>query len=143
MKHQITQRVRRNLTTMTMTKTMKNIIVLAVLLGVTGTATAQSITESVTVEGKYTPDIIPADRLSLLPAAITLTAPESPMSYDRKGVTANFAPDALNMPATGWRAKKVFDACKGYVDLRLGSWLNSSLSAGYTASRNEDTRHNV
>ena len=143
MKHQITQRVRRNLTTMTMTKTMKNIIVLAVLLGVTGTATAQSITESVTVEGKYTPDIIPADRLSLLPAAITLTAPESPMSYDRKGVTANFAPDALNMPATGWRAKKVFDACKGYVDLRLGSWLNSSLSAGYTAIRNEDTRLNV
>lgn len=107
------------------------------------TVMGQSLTESVTVEGRYTPEIIPADRLSLLPATITLTAPESPMNYDRKGVTANFAPDALNMPATGWRSKKIFDDSKGYVDLRLGSWLNSSLSAGYAPIRNEDTRLNV
>lgn len=103
----------------------------------------QSLTESVTVDGRYTPDIIPADRLALLPATVTLTVPESPMAYDRKGVTANFAPDALNMPATGWRASKAFDNSRGYVDLRLGSWLNSSLSAGFTAIRNEATRLNV
>ena len=121
----------------------RHIFVLAAMVLVPCTVMAQSITESVTVEGKYTPEIIPADRLALLPATITLTAPESPMSYDRNGVTANIAPDALNMPATGWRAKKVFDASRGYVDLRLGSWLNSSLSAGYTAIRNEDTRLNV
>ncbi len=35
----------------------------------------QSLTESVTVEGRYTPDILPADRLSLLPTIITLEAP--------------------------------------------------------------------
>lgn len=121
----------------------RNIIALAAVALMPCVMFAQSITESVTVEGKYTPDIIPADRLSLLPVAITLTAPESPMSYDRKGVTANFAPDALNMPATGWRARKAFDSSKGYVDLRLGSWLNSSLSAGYTAICNEDTHLNV
>lgn len=110
---------------------------------VVATTSAQSITESVTVEGRYTPDIIPADRLALLPAAITLKAPESPMSYDRKGVPAAFAPDALSMPATGWRARKDYDTSKGYLDLRLGSWLNSSLSAGFAAIRNEDTRLNV
>ena len=103
----------------------------------------QSLKESVTVDGRYTPDIMPADRLALLPTTVTLTVPESPMAYDRKGVIANFAPDALNMPATGWRANKVFDNSRGYVDLRLGSWLNSSLSAGITAIRNEDTRLNV
>lgn len=118
-------------------------IALAVLTVIPCMASAQSITESVTVEGRYTPDIIPADRLALFPSAMVLTAPESPMAYDRKGVAASFAPDALSMPATGWRATKAYDTSRGYVDLRLGSWLNSSLSAGFSAIRNEDTRLNV
>lgn len=107
------------------------------------TLNAQRITESVTVEGHYTPEIIPADRLPLLPGVMTLTAPESPMTYDRRGVTAAFAPDALSMPATGWRAVKAFDTSRGYVDLRLGSWLNCSLSAGFAAIRTDETRLNV
>lgn len=103
----------------------------------------QSLSESVTVEGRFTPEIIPADRLALLPAAMTLTAPESPMTYDRKGTVAAFAPDALSMPATGWRARQTPDTSRGYIDLRLGSWLNSSLSAGYTALNTADTRLNA
>lgn len=121
----------------------RHILAFVAVAAIPGMASAQSITESVTVEGRYTPDIIPADRLALLPATIALTAPESPMAYDRKGVAAAFAPDALSMAATGWRAKKVYDTSKGYVDVRLGSWLNSSLSAGYAAIRNDDTRLNV
>ncbi len=121
---------------------MKTIIALA-LAAMPCAVMGQSLTESVTVEGRYTPDILPADRLSLLPTTITLVAPESPMTYDRKGVIANFAPDALNMPATGWRGEKAFDNSRGYVDFRLGSWLNSSLSAGFAAIRNDDTRLNV
>lgn len=125
------------------TSIFRHIFALAATAVAASTASAQSITESVTVEGRYTPDIIQADRLALLPATISLTAPESPMAYDRKGVTAAFRPDALSMPATGWRAGKAYDISKGYIDLRLGSWLNSSLSAGYTAISDEDTRLNV
>lgn len=113
------------------------------LVGIPCAMMGQRITESVTVEGRYTPEVIAADRLSLLPATIALAAPESPMNYDRKGVTANFAPDALNMPATGWRSRKIYDSSRGYVDLWMGSWLNASLSAGYAAIRNDDTRLNV
>lgn len=121
----------------------RHILLLSAMAGITHMASAQSITESVTVEGRYTPDVIPADRLALLPATVTLTAPESPMAYDRKGVAAAFAPDALSMPATGWRATKGYDSSRGYIDVHLGSWLNASLSAGVTAIRNEDTRLNV
>lgn len=119
--------------------------IFAVTLFAVGVATAcpQSITESVTVEGKYTPDVFPADRLALLPAAITLKAPDSKMAYDRKGLAANFAPDALNLPPTGWLADKTYDTSKGYAGFRLGSWLNSSLSAGYNAVNTQDTRLNV
>lgn len=112
-------------------------------LGVAGIVPAQNLMESVTVEGHYTPDVIPADRLALFPATVALSAPESPMAYDRKGVPAAFRPDALSMPATGWRATKAYDTSKGYLDLWLGSWLNSSLSAGYAAINDEDTRLNI
>ena len=121
----------------------RHILALGAMAAAAAGASAQSITESVTVEGRYTPDVIPADRLALLPATIALAAPESPMAYDRKGVAAAFAPDALSMPATGWRARKAYDASKGYIDLRLGSWLNSSLSAGYSVLNSGDTRLNA
>lgn len=122
---------------------LKYFTALVAIAAIPGMAPAQNITESVTVEGRYTPDIIPADRLAVLPSTVSLVAPESPMTYDRKGVVAAFAPDALSMAATGWRASKAYDSSKGYIDLRLGSWLNSSLSAGFNAIRNEDTRLNI
>ena len=104
---------------------------------------AQNISESVTVEGRYKPEVIAADRISVLPTALTLKVPDSPMNYDRKGVMAAFAPDALPMEATGWRATKAFDISKGYINVSLGSWLNSSLSAGYNAIKNDNTRLNI
>lgn len=127
---------------MMMTSIFRNIFAIVAIAAATCIASAQNLNESVTVEGRYTPEIIPADRLALLPATISLTAPESPMAYDRRGVAAAFAPDALSMPATGWRAAKAYDTSKGYIDLWLGSWLNSSLSAGFAAVSNEDTRLN-
>lgn len=118
-------------------------IVPVVLTAIACSASAQNLSESVTVEGKYTPEIIAADRLSILPATVALKAPESPLNYDRIGVAANFAPDALSMPATGWRTIKTFDTSKGYLSMRLGSWLNSSLSAGIAAINTETSTLNV
>lgn len=113
----------------------KSIIRIACVLAAMGVpafpAVAQSIEESLTVEGKYRPDILPADRLAIAPTAVKLKAPQSPLEYDRRGVVTDFAPDALSMPATGWQSVHALDASKGYLDFRLGSWLNSSLSAGY------------
>ena len=104
---------------------------------------AQNLEESLTVEGKYTPEVIAADRLSVLPSVMSLTAPASRLGYELEGVAANFSPDALAMPATGWRSTKPSDTSRGYVDLSMGSWLNSRLHAGYAAIRNEDTRLDV
>lgn len=125
------------------TNIFKHIIAFATTAVIIYPVSAQNLSESVTVEGKYKPEIIPADRLALLPATIPLKAPESTMAFDRIGVNANFAPDALSMPATGWRTTKVYDTSKGYVNLRLGSWLNSSLSAGFAAINDENTRLNI
>lgn len=125
------------------TSILRHIIGLAATAVLPCSMAAQSISESVTVEGKYTPEIIAADRLPILPTTIALKAPDSPMTYDRIGVAANFSPDALSMPATGWRATPAYNHSKGYLDLRLGSWLNSSLSAGFAAIKDENTRLNI
>lgn len=118
------------------------IILMAIAVSAIGSS-AQNLSESLLVEGHFRPEVISADRLSVLPAPLTLKVPESLMSYDRNGVIASFAPDALAMEATGWRSSKIFDKSKGYVDVRLGSWLNSSLSAGYNPVRNDNTCFNV
>lgn len=125
------------------TSIFRNITALAAVLTMSMGASAQNLSESVTVEGHYTPETIPADRLPILPATITLKAPESPMAYDRNGVAADFAPDALSMPATGWLTTKTYDQSKGYLRFRLGSWLNSSLSAGIIPIKNETTTVNA
>lgn len=104
------------------------------------TASAQNLEESVTVEGTYKPEIIKADRLPALPSPAALAAPESRLEYEQRGVTANFSPDALPMGATAWRAFKQYDRSREYLDLRLGSWLNSSLSAGVAAVSTADTK---
>lgn len=118
------------------------IVVMGVMLCFAGMK-GQSLEESLTVEGTYTPEVIAADRLSATPSIISLSAPASNLSYDLQGVTANFAPDALAMPATGWQTNRLLDTSRGYLNLSLGSWLNASLSAGVKAINNEDTKLNV
>lgn len=129
---------------MTQMKTrIYSILTVAAAAAITATAAAQNLEESVTVEGKYTPEIIKTDRLPLLPTPAKLEAPESRLEYDQNGVNANFAPDALPMGATAWRNSKNFNRSKGYVDLRVGSWLNTSLSAGVAAINTADTKLGV
>lgn len=125
------------------TSKFRHIFALAALCGTLPALHAQNLEESLTVEGKYTPEVIAADRLSASPSQIPLSAPVANLSFDRKGTMANFAPDALRMGATGWQTTGKFNTSRGYVDLRLGSWLNSSLSAGYAAINEPDTKLNI
>lgn len=123
--------------------THRYILLLSALCGFCTSLPAQNLNESLTVEGTFTPEIIAADRLSLSPAVVGMTAPQSHLSYDLEGVAANFTPDALGMPATAWSASRIPDTSRGYLNLRLGSWLDSSLSAGYAAIDNEETHLNL
>lgn len=125
------------------TRNIRHIFALAALCGTLPALHAQNLEESLTVEGKYTPEVIAADRLPASPAQIPLTAPEANLNYDRKGKVAGFAPDALSMAATGWQTDRNFNTSRGYLDLRLGSWLNSSLSAGFAAVNDADTRLDI
>lgn len=87
--------------------------------------------QSISVEGKYVPEIFHIDRINTLPQQYKFTLETNPLNYDSKSVPANFQPRLLPMAATGWRDTRTYSANRGYLDLGLGSWLNSTLSAGY------------
>lgn len=95
--------------------------------------------QTIEVEGKYLPDIIDHDRVGRFPKAVRFGIEQTPLSYSMDGLVADFTPQAVPMPATAWRVSHEFSTYRGYLDLGLGSWLNSTASAGYRFVDNEAT----
>lgn len=96
--------------------------------------------QNISVEGKYVPEFIAQDRIGLFPRPVKFPMETSSLTYSLTGVHADFTPEAVAMPATGWRATRHAASARGYVDLGLGSWLEGTLSAGY---RIIDTRESA
>lgn len=108
---------------------LRKYIILGALAG-TLPAIAQ-YDQKIEVEGKYVPEIIQMEKISLFPHPVKLTADKSELQYSTSGVAVDFAPTGVPQPATGWRDTHIFSRQRGYIDLGLGLWLNSTLSAGY------------
>lgn len=87
--------------------------------------------ESISVEGRYVPEVIRVDRINAFPEAMNFSLDSTPMEYEWGGVAASFSPYLVALPATGWRDTKNYARSRGYLELGAGSWLNSTLSAGY------------
>ena len=107
-------------------------------LSLTLPATAQ-LHERINVDGRYVPDVIRIDRINAFPKALKSTLAVSPLSYESKGVAASFNPSLVILPATGWRSVRDISSNPGYLELGAGSWLNSTLSAGYRFIDNQNT----
>lgn len=95
--------------------------------------------ESISVEGKYVPEIIRVDRVNVFPSAMRFALDSSPMGYEWGGVATSFSPYLLALPATAWRDTKEYVRNRGYIEFGAGSWLNSTLSAGYRFVDNSST----
>lgn len=102
------------------------------------TLTAQ-LHEQINVEGKYIPEIIKAEKINTFPKAMEFATKTSTLPYEGEGVAAAFSPVLMPLPATGWRATRTVDHNRGYLELGTGSWLNSTLSAGYRFVDNSST----
>ena len=85
---------------------------------------------SVSVEGEYAPEIIEVERINVFPRQVRFDMPARNLDFERGGVVTGFEPRLLTMGVTGWRSRREPDFGRGYVDMQLGSWLNSNLSAG-------------
>lgn len=114
----------------------------SLLIAASGSAMAQQLHENVSVEGTYRPDVIHAERFNLYPERKDFPIEARPLDYDLDGVTAEYLPIANPLGIYGWGTNRK-PLPKGYLDLSLGSWLNSSLSAGYAAIDTPDTRLDI
>lgn len=126
---------------MEMTDTLKNITrgtVLAILLAIPARGMAQ-LHEQISVDGKYVPEVIRIDRIYTFPQALRESLPVSPLEYESSGVATSFSPSLMVMPATTWNASRRISTEPGYVEFGIGSWLNSTLSAGYRFVDNSST----
>ncbi len=95
--------------------------------------------QSISVEGKYVPEVFRLDRINAFPQPVRFNLESSPLAYDGRSVPASFAPRLLALPATGWRATRDFSDARGYLELGAGSWLNTTLSAGYRFINSPET----
>ena len=99
---------------------------------------AQELHERLEVEGQYEYDKLPAHRLDRLPQFERFQAADSKLEYSTNGVPADFSPSAPDALATVWGAERKGFIPRGYINLTLGSWLDSDLSAGYSILRSKE-----
>lgn len=87
--------------------------------------------QDISVEGKYVPEVIILDRIGMFPRPVKFPLEKSSLQYSLNGVNADFTPQAVPIQVTGWQSDRENKYRRGYVELGLGSMLESTLSAGY------------
>lgn len=112
-------------------KVKKHIYALAALMATGVPGAYAQYDQDINVEGKYVPEFISRDRIGVWPSAVRPEVQRSRLEYSLQGVDANFVPHAIPVTVTGWKDTRLWNRNRGYVDFALGSWLESTLSAGY------------
>lgn len=102
-------------------------------------AAAQTLRENVSVEGRFRPDVVQPERINGFSPDNFNPLKIKPLDFDLDATTADFAATGNPMGAVALRAVRPA-ASRGYLDLSLGSWLNSNLSAGYALVSGDATR---
>lgn len=87
--------------------------------------------QDIAVEGKYVPEYINHDRIGIFPKPIKFSLEKSTLEYSLGGTNADFTPLAVPIQATGWKSTRDFSTHRGYLEIGTGSWLGTTLSAGY------------
>lgn len=95
--------------------------------------------QTISVDGKYVPEVIRIDRINTFPRQEKFSMETTPLAYEAAGIPASFAPALYPMTAMGWRDTRKVSSNRGYLDFGMGSWLNSTLSAGYRFLQDEST----
>ncbi len=101
-------------------------------------ASAQELNESMTVQGAYDPVIRKHERISPLPDRLSLPLPEASLPLATQGEPVDVDSKLAQQDAPSW-GTRLPEQRRGYIDLLAGSFLNTSLSAGYRAISNSST----
>lgn len=118
-------------------------MIAAIGAGMFALPAAAQLHENISVDGRYVPDVIRIERVNAFPKTLKSILASSPIEYESRGVNAAFHPSLVTLPATGWRSTRELSLHRGYLEFGVGSWLNSTLSAGYRFVDNSTTLFGV
>lgn len=90
------------------------------------TAGAQTLDESIAVEGRYQAEVIRMERLSAFPNPYAVEIPRMQLDYDLAPLNSAFRPSFYPMPLPAMPGTDR----RGYIDLAMGSWFDTRLTAG-------------
>ena len=116
----------------------KTLYTAALALSVVLPVQAQELSGSLTVEGAYNPVIRNHDRLSGLPSRFQGELPQSSLPASLAGRPTQVVPGFAQF-LTADPDMRLPHSYDGYVSLLAGSYLNSSLSAGYRFVNTSET----
>ena len=111
-------------------KIWKKFLALAMMAGCSSVSYAQ-LEGSVSIEGNFDPLIIETERLNTFPQSYRFDLPAANLEYEMTGIVTDFRPGLFTMGVTGRQTDFPGRRRRGFVDFRLGSYLNSRLHAGY------------
>lgn len=113
---------------------MRNILKTAgVVLSVTSvclTLQSQELSGNITIRGEYTPQVRKHSRPAVSPGHVPLSLPPAELPVCTQGVLTELAPVGVPTLALSGDADPGH-IYRGYMQLDMGSWLNTNLSAGY------------
>lgn len=92
------------------------------------------------VEGEYVPTIVRQDKIHLLPHKADFSMPTMRNEADTRLLTTDYPAFYLALPAPVWHGTLKPYPYRGYLTAGLGSYLNSTLSAGYLLANSASTR---
>lgn len=117
--------------------------IITLILAMSVAEASAQLKESVEVEGQYQKEILHPDKLGRLPGRMRLTPPDVDLPYSFTGTPADFVPAGSPIPATSFGASRSNVSPRGYLNLEMGSWLNTGLKAGYAIFDKPDTSFNI
>lgn len=120
---------------------MKLKYILAGLILSSASVASAQLTGNVSVEGEYAPIVIETERLNSYPKTYRFELPAANVEYDFTGIVTDFKPSLLSMGVTGRLTDWPWRKRNGFVDFRMGSWLDTRLDAGWAIR--SDTRQSL
>ena len=105
--------------------------ILAAVLSIFGLSVFAQLNSSVNVEGEYLPLVIETERINTYPKGYRFDLPPVSLDYELSGIVSEFNPELLTMGVTGRQTNWPWIKRKGWIDFKMGSYLNTRLDAGY------------
>ena len=109
---------------------MKKILIVSLIL-LCGLEAEAQLTGSVSVQGEYEPLVIETERLNAYPQGFKFELPASRIDYALDGIVTDFRPSIITMGTTGRQTSRPWPHYRGWLDVNMGSYLNTNINAGY------------